>query len=102
MTPEERELYEDFKKRFGKEFDEVYGKSIKPLSFFGFLKDDGDRIVLTDRGTYWLHALEDLFSIDYISRFWGTSKQEPWPKREHSSYFALIQLRSICFRKTLV
>ena len=71
----------DFKKRFGKEFDEVYGKYIKPMSFLGFLKDDGDRIVLTDRGAYWLHALEDLFSIDYISKLWGTSKQEPWPKR---------------------
>jgi len=70
----------DFKKRFGKEFDNVYGKYIKPLSFFGFLKDDGDRMVLTDRGTYWLHALEDIFSLDYISKLWGTSKQEPWPE----------------------
>jgi oxygen-independent coproporphyrinogen-3 oxidase len=71
----------DFKNRFGKEFDEVYGKYIKPMSFPGFLKDDGERIVLTDRGAYWLHALEDLFSLDYISKLWGTSKQEPWPER---------------------
>ena len=52
-----------------------------PLGRFGFSKDDGQRIVLTDRGTYWLHALEDLLSIEYISRLWGTSKQDPWPEK---------------------
>jgi oxygen-independent coproporphyrinogen-3 oxidase len=72
----------DFRGRFRREFDEVYGKYIKLFSFFGLIKkDDGDRIVLTDRGTYWLHAIEDLFSINYISKLWGTSKQEPWPRR---------------------
>jgi len=71
----------DFKKRFGKEFDKVYGKYMKPLSLVGFLKDDGEEIVLSDNGTYWLHLLQDFFSIEYVSRLWGTSKQEPWPKK---------------------
>jgi oxygen-independent coproporphyrinogen-3 oxidase len=71
----------DFKKRFGKDFDRVYGRYLIPLARLGFLKDDGEQIVLTSRGTYWLHAFEDLFSIDYISTLWGTSKQEPWPER---------------------
>jgi hypothetical protein len=59
----------------------VYGKYFKPLGLLGFLKDDGEQIVLTDKGTYWLHSLEDLFSIEYISRLWGTSKLKPWPER---------------------
>jgi coproporphyrinogen III oxidase-like Fe-S oxidoreductase len=71
----------DFKKRFGKDFDRVYGKYVKPLALLGFLKDDGEQVVLSDKGTYWLHALEDLFSIEYISKLWGTSKQEPWPEK---------------------
>jgi coproporphyrinogen III oxidase-like Fe-S oxidoreductase len=71
----------DFKKRFGKDFDEVYGKYMKPLALLGFLKDDGEEIVLSDRGAYWLHVLEDLFSIEYVSKLWGTSQHEPWPKR---------------------
>jgi len=70
-----------FRKRFGKNFDSVYGKYMKPLAFLEFLKDDGERIVLSDRGAYWLHAFEDLFSIDYISTLWGTSKQKPWPEK---------------------
>jgi coproporphyrinogen III oxidase-like Fe-S oxidoreductase len=72
----------DFRTRFGKEFDTVYGKYMTLFSLPGFLKkDDGDEIVLSDNGTYWLHLLEDLFSIEYISQLWGTSKQEPWPEK---------------------
>jgi len=72
----------DFKKRFGKEFNEIYGKYIKLFSLFSLIKkDDGNEVTLSDKGTFWLHALEDLFSLDYISKLWGTSKQEPWPEK---------------------
>ena len=70
----------DFLERFGQHFDQVYGQDFKTLRCLGFSNDDGERITLTDRGTYWLHALEDVLSIDYISRLWGTSKQHPWPQ----------------------
>jgi len=70
----------DFVKRFIKKCDDVYGAYLSFLSFIRFLKDDGERVILTDRGAYWLHALEDLFSIHYISELWGTSKHTPWPK----------------------
>ncbi len=78
---ETRFARQDFRKRFGQNLDRVYGRLLRILGRCGFLKDDGELIVLTDRGTYWLHALEDLFSLEYISRLWGTSKQEPWPER---------------------
>jgi oxygen-independent coproporphyrinogen-3 oxidase len=71
----------DFRERFGKEFDEVYGKYTKPLSVLGFLTDDGEAVVLSDEGTYWLHVLQDLFSIEYVSKLWGTSTRDPWPDR---------------------
>jgi len=71
----------DFQKRFGQGFDAVYGRYIKPLSVAGLLKDNGDEIVLSDNGAYWLHVVQDLFSLEYVSRLWGTSKQEPWPER---------------------
>jgi oxygen-independent coproporphyrinogen-3 oxidase len=71
-----------FQKRFGKKFNDIYGKYIKLFSLSGLIKkDDGNEIILSDKGIFWLHALEDLFSLDYISKLWGTSKQEPWPER---------------------
>jgi oxygen-independent coproporphyrinogen-3 oxidase len=71
----------DFGSRFKKEFKDVYGKYTKLLSFFGFINVNGKQSALTDSGAYWLHAFEDLFSINYVSKLWGTSKQIPWPKR---------------------
>jgi oxygen-independent coproporphyrinogen-3 oxidase len=72
----------DFRQRFKRDFDDVWGKYINLFHLSGLIAgDDGNEIILSDRGTFWLHALEDLFSLDYISKLWGTSKQEPWPEK---------------------
>jgi coproporphyrinogen III oxidase-like Fe-S oxidoreductase len=79
---ETRFMRSDFRKRFNKDFNEIYGGYIKLFSFLGLIKkDNGNEIILSDKGIFWLHALEDLFSLDYISKLWGTSKQEPWPDK---------------------
>jgi coproporphyrinogen III oxidase-like Fe-S oxidoreductase len=71
----------DFEDRFGVSFDQKYGKQMKMLSRMGFLKNGSDQICLSDKGTYWIHAFEDFFSIDYINKLWGTSKYDPWPEK---------------------
>jgi oxygen-independent coproporphyrinogen-3 oxidase len=69
----------DFQRRFYEDFDAVYGRYLRPWSFLGLLIERKDEIALTDTGAYWLHALQDLFSIDYVSKLWGTSQRNPWP-----------------------
>jgi oxygen-independent coproporphyrinogen-3 oxidase len=69
-----------FRRRFRHDIDDVYGRYFSALGRLGFLHEDGDCVVLTDRGTYWLHALEDLLSLDYVGRLWGTSRRNPWPE----------------------
>jgi coproporphyrinogen III oxidase-like Fe-S oxidoreductase len=71
----------DFKKRFGKDFDAIYGKLIKAMALMGFLSERNGEIILSDRGTYWLHAFEDLYSIDYVAKLWGDLKRDPWPQK---------------------
>ena len=71
----------DFKQRFHTEFDTKYGAYMNWLKRFGFLQNGADQIKLTDRGSYWIHAFEDFFSIDYINKLWGTSKTNPWPEK---------------------
>lgn len=66
-----------FFERFGEPF--VYERLMWPLARLGLVTDDGDLITLTDQGAYWLHALQDLFSIDYVSKLWGTAQEDPWP-----------------------
>lgn len=71
----------DFKIRFKQNFDKIYGKYIKLFSLFGLIKkDDGNEVILSDKGIFWLHAFEDIFSINYIGKLWGESLINPWPK----------------------
>lgn len=71
----------DFQNRFHVSFDKKYGTYMKILEQIGFLKNSHDQIALTDKGTYWIHAFEDFFSINYINKLWGTSKLNPWPEK---------------------
>ncbi len=71
----------DFFNRFDRAFDEKYGKQMKILNRLGYLNNGEDNIKLTDKGTYWIHAFEDYFSINYINKLWGTSKFDPWPNK---------------------
>jgi coproporphyrinogen III oxidase-like Fe-S oxidoreductase len=71
----------DFYKRFNVSFDEKYGPLMKVFNCLGYLQVNDDQIRLTNRGAYWIHAFEDFFSINYISKLWGTSKDNPWPEK---------------------
>lgn len=73
-----RSAYRD---RFGENIDDVFGGYLRLFGLLGFLRDDGVRIVLSDRGSFWLHAWEDFLSIEFISRLWGASKRELWPEK---------------------
>jgi oxygen-independent coproporphyrinogen-3 oxidase len=69
----------DFERRFHRRLDAVYGNYFRLLSFLGLLTQGESELVLTDAGAYWVHTLQDLFSIDYVSKLWGTLQQNPWP-----------------------
>ena len=70
----------DFRKRFARDFDEIYGRPMRLLAHLGLAKADDGEVVLSDAGAYWVHALQDLFSIDYVDKLWGESKRNPWPE----------------------
>jgi len=71
----------DFERRFGYGIERKYGKYLNLLSRIGYLKNGSDMVTLTDRGTYWIHAFEDFFSINYINKLWGAAKNDPWPEK---------------------
>ncbi len=71
----------DYRDRFGEDIERTYGGYLRLLRLLGFLKDDGERIVLSDSGSFWLHACEDIVSIDYISKLWGAARQDLWPEQ---------------------
>lgn len=67
-----------------KQRQDIAGSS-KPLPLadleaFSLVRDDGDEIALTDAGAYWLHVVQDVFSIDGVGKLWSAAMREPWPK----------------------
>ena len=78
---ETRFIKAGYQERFGEDIDRTYGRYFRILEMLGFMKDDGERITLSDRGSFWLHACEDIFSIDYVSKLWSASKRDQWPEK---------------------
>lgn len=69
-----------YRERFGENIETAYGGLLRLLRLFGFLRMEGDRITLSDRGSFWLHAGEDILSIDYISKLWAEARRDHWPE----------------------
>lgn len=70
----------DYRARFGEEIEHAYGTYLAILRWLGFVSENGERTTLSDRGSFWLHACEDILSIDYIGKLWGALQREPWPE----------------------
>jgi len=64
-------------------FDE--GVSIKALlmlaKVLGMMTAKGDDWVLTERGAFWIHLLQNHYILNYIDKVWRTAMKEPWPAR---------------------
>ena len=71
----------DYRERFGEDLDAAHGRYLRAARWLGLLKDDGERIALSDSGAFWLHACEDLLSIDFVSTLRGASRRDLWPER---------------------
>jgi coproporphyrinogen III oxidase-like Fe-S oxidoreductase len=71
-------------------FEEVFGAHSSLGSEFGQLLDlllpfrllerfEGGYQV-TKLGAYWIHRLQNEYSLNYINNLWGKCRKEPWPK----------------------
>lgn len=64
----------------------VEGQS-KPMRLFRLLKSlkmmDGekDHFRLNQRGAFWVHLLQNYFSLNYINKVWAVAMKEPFPSR---------------------
>jgi oxygen-independent coproporphyrinogen-3 oxidase len=36
---------------------------------------------LTERGSFWIHLLQNYYILNYIDKVWSRAMREPWPKR---------------------
>lgn len=45
------------------------------------LTDSDNGYVLTERGSFWIHLLQNYYILNYIDKVWTTSMRDPWPAR---------------------
>jgi coproporphyrinogen III oxidase-like Fe-S oxidoreductase len=47
----------------------------------GMMTEEKDHYVLTERGAFWIHLLQNHYVLNYIDKVWSTAIKEPWPGR---------------------
>lgn len=73
---------DDFKDLFGKEYsiESSFRNIIEPLQLGGMLEKRNGGYQVTDSGAYWIHRLQNEYSLNYINRLWGSCRQASWPE----------------------
>ena len=69
-----------FAAMFDRDLDGRYGWLFLLPRLLGLMRKGGPGYEVTDRGAYWIHRLQNSFSLDYITRIWGLCRREPWPQ----------------------
>jgi hypothetical protein len=53
---------------------------LKVLEQTGFALRQGNHLVLTETGAFWLHLAQNYFALNYVNTLWTQARREPWPK----------------------
>lgn len=51
------------------------------LIIMGLCKEIKDEIILTERGSFYIHLLQNYFILNYINKVWTIAKKEAWPEK---------------------
>ncbi|MCD6579978.1 radical SAM protein [bacterium] len=69
-----------------KELYRIFGTKNKKISrileimkLFGLSFEKNGMIVLNERGSFWLHLMQNYFSLNYINKVWTIAQKVPWP-----------------------
>jgi oxygen-independent coproporphyrinogen-3 oxidase len=74
----------EFAARFeGRDLSREFGMLLRPMRMLGWLDKDAEGYKVTNAGAYWIHRLQNAYSLRYLERLWGACLREPWPKEVH-------------------
>ncbi len=71
----------DLQNLFGEEhtIESTFSKIIKPFELAGMIAKKNGGYRVTNSGAYWIHRLQNEYSLNYINRLWGSCRRESWP-----------------------
>ena len=70
---------DDFRELFGEELEDVYGRLLRLLQRLGTVHKHDGCYRITESGAYYIHRLQNEYSLNYIDRLWGRCRADPWP-----------------------
>lgn len=82
-TYELRILDEDFRRLFGKgtSLDQVFRLLFPPFLLLDMVRRIDGGYAITRSGAYWIHRLQNEYSLNYINRLWGGCRSSAWPTK---------------------
>lgn len=67
-------------KLFGNRDKRVY-LVLNLMKILGLSYEKDNMIILNERGGFWLHLLQNYFSLNYINKVWTIAQKIPWPQK---------------------
>jgi coproporphyrinogen III oxidase-like Fe-S oxidoreductase len=74
---------EDFQNLFGanSSLEDIFSGLFLPIQLTGMLEKKNGGYQITSLGAYWVHRLQNEYSLNYINKLWGTCQSKPWPTK---------------------
>jgi len=60
--------------------EKQFGRLLAPPVLAGLMERTSKGYTVTKSGAYWIHRLQNEYSLNYINRLWGACRKEPWPE----------------------
>jgi oxygen-independent coproporphyrinogen-3 oxidase len=70
-----------FARQFGNSVEGVFGRELRFASRFGILERRDDSYMITPKGAYLFHLVEQMYTNQYIDKVWRLSSGTPWPDK---------------------
>ena len=68
-----------FRELFGEDIEVVFGSLLNLLVRIGMAHCDNDCYHISPESAYWIHRIQNEYSLNYINRLWGKCREEAWP-----------------------
>jgi oxygen-independent coproporphyrinogen-3 oxidase len=94
FTPRQRAVYylfwsayamkinsDKFAKITGVPLDEMFGHEMYLAVKLGLIRKNGDNYELTDKGAYYYHYIEQVYTTAYIDKMWNVSRKQAFPEQ---------------------
>ena len=70
----------EFEEVFGKSLPDAFGALLKGPMTLGMMERCNGSYRVTPEGAYWIHRLQNEYSLNFINRLWGRCREEAWPR----------------------